>query len=503
MDTINTIAGTIIFDGPPVWAGSLLDWPGTLGQPITNLITHLVGLWHTAGALWWPWAAPDPAGWWWHRVMSGWHWVTSNAVLLGLLVLLAVTVVAAARVTRRWLWRRAVARGCWMAVIPPRQTHPGQSAAVWRLLASLAARTQAGWHLVKPPLSVEVHADAGRLTLAVWVPGWIPASTLAAQVRLAWPGATTKPFTPLPGGDGWQSAGYRMKVSGTDLGPLVNDLHLGIARGGRSGDADPLRPVFDTLRRGGGPTVLQLLVRPATGRHISALSNAARRPAPPKQPLAGKALGGLLSLLSAAIGEAVDLLPFVGGTSTRSHRTSGGKAQGYRPPDALQRLAMRQAADKLSDGCLLLVAVRTLAVRPGRGHARADARSLANCYTVAAWRLRPQRLWRAASAVADRHARPGQWLLATATELGVLLHLPGDPARYGFTVAALTRPHPQGAARLGAEQDTERDTEREGERGWSRGRGDIPPGVTTTALAMRDEDHRRGRRGQHDRISVV
>jgi hypothetical protein len=69
-------------------------------------------------------------------------------------------------------------------------------------------------------------------------------------------------------------------------------------------------------------------------------------------------------------------------------------------------------------------------------------------FTLASARLHPRRLRWAAAAVRDRYATGREWLLVTTTELGVLVHLPADPARCGFTVAALTRPFPINATRI-------------------------------------------------------
>jgi len=406
---------------------------------------------------------PDPVGWATHQLASAWAWATAHAVQLTLLVLLAAATVAAAYVLRRWWWRRAVQAGTWVEVVPPRQTSIGQSAAAWRLLASLAVRARGGLHLVKPPLAMEIHGDGGRLALTAWVPSWITASAVAGEVRLAWPGATTRPFTPPTGGNGWHAAGYHLAPTHTDLGPLVEDTTMGrdAAR-----DADPLRPVFDALRRAGGPTVLQVLARPAPGRRINALASAARRPAKPRRPFAAIAADLTVKALLGLLRFVLDALPGSGKATT-------GNTQADRPPDALQRADMRRAAEKLSAGPHLLVAIRTLAVRPGRAYARAEARTVAHGYAVAA-KLRPRRLWRALSAVTERYAHREHWLLATASELGVLFHFPADPARHGFPVAALTRTFPTDAAQIPPERPTAHTS------GWSASRWSTPDGLAIT-----------------------
>ena len=418
-----------------------------------------------------PWSRPpDPIGWVKDQLASAWvsvwGWVAARAGLLLALILLAAASLAALYVLRRWWWRRAVQSGTWVEVVPPRVTSLGQSAAAWRLLASLAVRAQGGLHLVKPPLAMEIHGDGGRLALTVWVPSWITTSAVAGEVRLAWPGATTRLFTPPTGGQGWHAAGYHLVPTHTDLGPLVEDTHMGRDA---ACDADPLRPVFDALRHAGGPAVLQVLAKPAPGRRINLLSWAARHPAKPRRragtvaaDLAVKALLGLIRLV-------LDFL-------TRSGKPTASQPQAYGPPDALQRAQMRRAAEKLAAGPHLLVAIRTLAVRPGRAYARGQARQVAHGYAVAA-KLRPRRLWRALRLVTQRYAPKGHWLVATASELGVLFHFPADPARHGFPVAALTRTFPTAAAQIPPERPTAHTC------GWSASRWSQPAG-----LAVIDDD---------------
>ncbi|MEV6926717.1 hypothetical protein AB0M46_19740, partial [Dactylosporangium sp. NPDC051485] len=134
MHVMETIAGTIITDGPPLWAGSPLDWPDSLGQWLTNVPTHLAAWWHAAGALWLPWAP--------------------------LLVLAVVLAVFGVRLTLRALWRRAAGGGYWVAITPPRSVDAARWPLVWRRLAGLALRARGGrWSLARPPLAFEVYAD--------------------------------------------------------------------------------------------------------------------------------------------------------------------------------------------------------------------------------------------------------------------------------------------------------------------------------------------------------
>lgn len=410
---------------------------------------------------------PDPVGWVFGLVAAGWAWAHAHRGLLAAAVALAVAVVVVVRVERARWWLAAVRSGTWLEVVPPRQTRIGQSAAAWKLLASLATRARSGLRVAKPPLAMEVHADAGRLALTVWVPPWVTPAAVAKQVRLAWPGALTRPFTAPVAEHGWHAAGFELLPTRSDLGPLVDDTRLGPDT---AGDGDPLRAVFEALRSEGGPNVLQVLVRPAPGRRVRQLSAAARRPVKPRR--------GASSVTADAVVRAVfGLVTFVLDMLTDSRTPAAGTAKSTpTPPDALQRAEMRHAGEKLAAGPHLLVAIRTLSIRPGRAYARAEARTTAHGYVVAA-KLRPRPLRRAAWAVARRRAARGQWLLASAHELAALLHFPTDPARHGFDVAARTRPSPRDAAKPAPEQPTAHTS------GWTHSRWSAPEG-----LAVIDDD---------------
>ncbi|HCT77019.1 MAG TPA: hypothetical protein DGT23_10600 [Micromonosporaceae bacterium] len=428
----------------------------------------------------WADAVTGLPGWLWHQVTGNWM------LLLSWCALGAVLAVCW-QVWRRWLLRRAVGRGTWLEVVPPRQTAVTASTAVWRLLSSLAGRASGGLHMAHPPLAVEIHGDGrGRLLLAVWVPKWVPASVVTAETGRAWPGALVRPSVPPMASEGAKAAGFRMAAQSTDHEQLVDDVYIRSRLAASvSPQGDPLRPVFNALQDGGGPTVLQVLAKPASGKRLSRLALAARRPESKPRPLGLKALNLMAGALSGGFRLLLDLVTPGSSPVGRYHRGNS-RPEG---PDLLQRLAMRRAAEKLKGGPHLLVAIRAVALRPTKGWAVTEASSLANGYRVAASGLRPKRLWWAHSAVSDRYARRGEWLLATCSELGVLFHLPADPARFGFTVAAVNRPFPNDAARLRPEQPSG------SQAGWSRGRWDMPEGTTFTGLAMHNGDDSHGEDG--------
>lgn len=401
-----------------------------------------------------------------HLAAVGWPWLLAAALLLGALLLVV-------RVAYRRVWRRTVRRGYWVQLTPPRMLDPAQAGQVWRLLAALARRTRARWHLVRPPLAFEVYASGGQLVAGLWLPHWVPLSAVTAEVTRAWPGVRAQQRTPpvVTGSDGWRVAGFRLAATGSDLGPLTDDPRpSGRMVRGPGSDADPLRAVLAGLARPDGPAVLQVLARPATSRRSAALGHAARSGVKPRKPARVQAVNAVTAVLVGALRFLLDAvldLMSTGRPSSGSYGGHNGRGGGYgyearRPTDPLAARAMRDAADKLADGPHLLATVRVGAARPDTGFAVTAAQSIADGYVIASRVLRPLPLRRAEVGLADRWAGRGDWLLCTATELGVLVHFPADPARYGFEVAALHRTHPTGARRATAEHGSTRGP------GWTR-----------------------------------
>jgi hypothetical protein len=97
-----------------------------------------------------------------------------------------------------------------------------------------------------------------------------------------------------------------------------------------------------------------------------------------------------------------------------------------------------------------------------------DAEAVTGGYVYASAVLTPARIRRAAAVLGERRVRRREWLLCTATELGVLAHLPVDPAQHAFDTAALQRRQPATARRAVPERATGRAP------GWT-GTGWTPP----------------------------
>lgn len=445
MHGMETIAATIIIDGPPGRAGSPLDWPARIGDWVTNLPAHLAGLWHAAGPLWWPWVP--------------------------LLVLAVVLGTIAVRLVLWVLWRRVAAGGYWVAITPPRHVDAARWALVWRRLGDLAWRARGGrWRLVRPPLAFEVWTDGGGLRAGLWLPGWVPLRVVAADLARVWPGASVEQTAP-PVMDGPGAvAGVRLAAGSyhPETGWLVDDPRP--RTGSRRGvGADPdLGTLFSALADPGaervGRLLLQVLVRPAPGRRVGRLAAAARHPVEARR--GGMARGGdaLLWLLQAGVRALLSVVEELFMSSGSSSSRSGSRAAGHQAPDAMQREAMAEARAKHNDRPHLLATVRVGAVGGRRGLARQAARSVAAGYGEASRWLHPVRLRRPAAVLSSRRAGRGEWLLLSASELGVLAHLPPDPALYRFDTAALRRAQPGGARRADPESGWTR-------RGWTDSSG--------------------------------
>ncbi|MBX7266498.1 hypothetical protein KIF24_10955 [Micromonospora sp. Llam7] len=414
------------------------------------------------------WATGLP-GWLWHLATGGWP----GLVLVAAVVAALVVVV---RVVHRWWWRRAVAGGFWVRITPPRTVDVTRAGAGWRLLVGLARLARRGVHLARPPLALEIVHTGRAMTVGLWLPGWVPLPAVVDEVGRVWPGARIERDRPptLTGREGWRVAGYRLAASRPDVGPLVDDTRLagGPARGVATAP-DVLAAVLAALGRPGGPAMVQVLVRPATGRRLRELVQAAQAPAKPRASVGVRLGRGVLNLLLGAVRLVLSAV-FELITPTRTGPTAGRAGYDYdryepARPDPLQREAMRRAAEKLAAGPHVLATIRTGAVRPDRASAAAAARSVAGGFATVARHLRPARMWRAASALGQRRARRGEWLLLTTDELAVLAHLPGDPARYGFATAALHRPHPVQARRVAPERATR------SAAGWTAAGWSTPP----------------------------
>jgi hypothetical protein len=396
------------------------------------------------------------------------HYVWPHVPAAGLTLL---TLVVAWRAARALSLRRAAA-GSWHArVIPPRAVDPAQAGQVWDLLAALV-RCAARWRIAAPPVAFEVWARDGELTARLWLPARITQPAVADVAAQAWPGARVEADAP-PGlvSEGRAVvAAWRLSSSVSESRWLVrSDLATAAmsrrdAGAGRE-TAEPLRSVLSGLVSAPVPALLQVLVRPVPRRRRAALRHAASHGGRPTAPLVIRLLRSALNLLQRA---------------PASPPAGTGRAA-----DPFAAQAVREAADKIAARPELLAAIRVGAAGPRRAIAASAARQIADGYVLASRILHPARIRRAADMLSQRRARRGDWLLVSAAELGVLAHLPADPARYQFTTAALHRPHPHSAYLAEPEQATP------GGSGWTGHAWTSPPDgfATHDPDPEGDDDH--------------
>lgn len=351
---------------------------------------------------------------------------------------------------------------------------------MWRHLknlAGLAARGGPWWCLVRPPLAFEVYADATGVSAGLWLPGWVPLTAVEREIGRAWPGATVSvtdpPTVDGAGTAGTVVAGVRLAADSLhpETGWLVDDPRPRTATRRGVGTDPDLTAVFSALTDPGGEhaawLLLQILILPAPGRRVARLAAAAKHPIAARRTGVQAGADGLVWLLQAGIHAllaVVDVFLSAGSSRSTSARSSSSRTNaGRQVPDPIEREAMAEARAKHNDGPHVLASLRMFAAGGTRSAARAAARSVAAGFGEASRSLRPVRLGRARTRAGLRRAGRGEWLLLSAAELGVLAHLPPDPALYRFDTIALHRPQPGQARRADPEADWTR-------RGWATGR---------------------------------
>ncbi|MFI5916493.1 type IV secretory system conjugative DNA transfer family protein [Dactylosporangium sp. NPDC051541] len=367
--------------------------------PLTDLLTHVV-----VGVAAWCHAHPTP--------------VVAIAVA-------AATVLQGGRLLLAGRQQHRRHRGARLLTIsPPPQADPAGTDVFWATAAA-ALRTR-GWRRIWPGrghLAVEYRWVERTLTIAVWVPGTVPAGPIRAAIHGAWPGAVvaeTEPAPPLPL-DATTAAGGVLAPVLPAWYPLRTEHN-----------DDPLRTLIAAAAglRPGDSACVQILARPATLAQLRRLRSGATalRTGTP----AGDVLDPLHWLHAAA-----DLLQ----PATQRTRPTGRDAQ--RDRDA------RAAADKVS-GPQWQVTVRYGAAhtdpRGGepaaqRPRIQAVAHDLAVAFGVYTGRnqLRHRPSRHAIALLAGRSPGPG-WLLGAA-ELAALSGLPRDLAVPGLD-RAQARPMP-------------------------------------------------------------
>lgn len=383
----------------------------------------------------------DPTSWLTNTGVGLWRWLAARWPSLLAAAVLLVLLRSAGGLVHRAAWRRTVSGGRWLAVVPPRSLDPTRYEAVARKLYDIAHLANAGrWRLLHLPIAWEIHATGGQLRHGLWVPPRVSPVTAADDLRRAWPGAVVTATDPPPVA-GRRRVAYRLApyAGHPDTGWLVDDPGPR-SRSRRGGEPDvDLGGVLTALIDADGVALLQVLIRPASPRQRARLA-AARQPGTVRGTRAGLLLGAVTYVLRVLI-DLIDVFLSPGRSSSQS------SAPGREPATAVQREEAAEARAKYQAHPHVSVSVRAYAADGTRRQARRAARSVLAGYSDTSRWLIPVRLFWMASAVLHRWARREHWLLMSTAELGVLAHLPSDPARYGFDTAALNRSAPPGTAR--------------------------------------------------------
>ncbi|MBT8226377.1 MAG: type IV secretion system DNA-binding domain-containing protein [Dactylosporangium sp.] len=188
------------------------------------------------------------------------------AVVVGILTA-AGTVLRSA--VQRWRHHRLQRHAHQVTITPPPEVDPAGVHAWWANLAELLApRPRRRILYGTPHVAMEYRWTGRQLTIAIWVPGTVPAGPVAAAVQAAWPAATatiSRATTPIP-------TDTRVAVGGA-LAPAMpawyplNTDH----------DTDPLRPLIaaGTGLHANESACVQILARPATPRQVARLRHGA------------------------------------------------------------------------------------------------------------------------------------------------------------------------------------------------------------------------------------
>jgi hypothetical protein len=321
--------------------------------------------------------------------------VAAGIVLVGLV---------AVALTRRAQARRLADGARLVKVLTPPEVDPQGAGTLW---TNLVALLRPAWRRVlggQAHLGFELTATDGGLTIALWVPGPIPAGLVERAVEAAWPGARTEtvPATPPLAGGGIATGGA-LALALPEHYPLRTEHKV-----------DPLRPLIGALA-GLGETesaCVQILARPVTGRRLARLHKAA----------AARRAGRPASRL----GRLVDLA--TPGPSTQAAATD--PSRGADVADILDKAAQPCWAVAVRYAVATTAVDRQAAARlRGRAHAVASAFALFSGRN----RLDRHRLRHPAEILAAR--RLGRGNLVSVAELAALAHLPTDPAVPGLARA--------------------------------------------------------------------
>lgn len=264
--------------------------------------------------------------------------LTMAAVVVGTALALAVTALV-----RRWRHARLARHAHVVRILPPPEVEAAGALTWWATVAAIL--TPSFWRRVvfgAPHVAFEYRWAGRQVTIAVWVPGTVPAAVVAAAARASWPGATTTlaPATdvpPLVPGEGNTTVveGGALVAARPTWYPLT-----------QRHEADPTRALM-TLASGlhtNETTCVQVLVRPASRVRLARTRTAAGHAAAPGHTGRTEGLLDPLTWARELLGVVTDLL-----TPHTTHRRPGSNARTpHRSGDVVRERQVRAGIDKLT-----------------------------------------------------------------------------------------------------------------------------------------------------------
>ena len=255
-----------------------------------------------------------------------------------------------------WRHRQLTRHAQQIVILPPPVVEAGGAQLWWANLAGLLR--PAPWRHVlygAAHVGLEYRWSGRQLQIVVWVPGTVPVGPVAAAVRAAWPGASTRieaataPLPTAPIGTRMSGPGGRdhlpgpvIRQAGAALIPAMAPWYPLATTA--QGDADPLRALMaaGSDLHASEAACVQILARVAGPRRV------ARAQAGASALKSGRAVSGPLSLEGALRGALSLMSDLLTPASTRRRPAASGRSGVRAEGDPMRERDARPGLDKLS-----------------------------------------------------------------------------------------------------------------------------------------------------------